>query len=56
MIEDLKEEFNDLDFTYLIGGQTSFDVVPNVRLMFSYSYILIFTGGWRLSDGMKYDE
>ncbi|KAK8809099.1 hypothetical protein WA171_001225 [Blastocystis sp. BT1] len=29
MIEDLKAHFKELNFTYLIGGQTSFDVVPN---------------------------
>ena len=40
MIEDLKEAFKDLDFTYLIGGQTSFDVVPKVRLSFGYSMSL----------------
>ncbi|KAK8826204.1 hypothetical protein WA538_001348 [Blastocystis sp. DL] len=28
MVDDLKNRFPDLAFSYLIGGQTSFDVVP----------------------------
>ena len=30
-IAKLKEEFADLDLTYSIGGQISFDVFPKVR-------------------------
>lgn len=29
MMETLKKEFNDVDLTYSIGGQISFDVFPN---------------------------
>lgn len=29
MIEALKTEFHDVDLTYAIGGQISFDVYPN---------------------------
>jgi phosphomannomutase len=29
MIEALRKEFNDIDLTYSIGGQISFDVFPN---------------------------
>ncbi|XP_037933360.1 phosphomannomutase-like [Teleopsis dalmanni] len=29
MIDDLKREFHDVDLTYSIGGQISFDVFPN---------------------------
>lgn len=29
MISDLKKEFSDVDLTYSIGGQISFDVFPN---------------------------
>lgn len=32
MVDDLKNRFPDLAFSYLIGGQTSFDVVPKVDL------------------------
>lgn len=31
MIDDLQQSFGHLHFTYLIGGLTSFDVVPQVR-------------------------
>ena len=33
MVDDLKRRFPDLGFSYLIGGQTSFDVVPKVGLL-----------------------
>lgn len=32
MVDALKRRFPDLEFSYLIGGQTSFDVVPKVSL------------------------
>ena len=32
MVAKLKEEFADLDLTYSIGGQISFDVFPKVRV------------------------
>ena len=32
-IAKLKEEFADLDLTYSIGGQISFDVFPKVRAL-----------------------
>lgn len=31
MINDLQQRFSHLHFTYLVGGLTSFDVVPEVR-------------------------
>lgn len=31
MIEQLKARFPNLKLTYLIGGQTSFDILPEVR-------------------------
>ena len=53
MILDLKTHFEDLNFSYLIGGQTSFDVVPKVQLFaksnkkgFDKTYCLQFLFGY----------
>ena len=50
MVEVLKEKFADLNLTYSIGGQISFDVFPQVCLFFCYycccslAYLLL--GQW----------
>lgn len=46
MVAALKEKFADMNLTYSIGGQISFDVFPKVQLSFSSHYLCLVGAAW----------